>query len=405
MRRCDKMEMLILQHIETSEFTTEQTMKGVKTMHKRMISRFLIFALLLALLPHISPSAHAESYSGTFNDSITWTLDTETGLLVFEGSGTLGASISYNASGEDLPSLPSDLIPQVKAISIPEGITRIYYGTFSDYTALTAVNLPEGLQSIGSWAFYNCSALTAVSLPEGLQSIGSEAFYNCSALAEVNLPESLQTISSYAFLNCPALTGVSIPGGVTNIRTNAFGWLQDTNWQFTKVDGFTIYGYEGTAAQTYAEENGFTFVPLVSAPVITEQPASVDAPLGEAVTFTVAATGYNLSYQWQYKKPSALSWTNWSGKKEASVSVKAGNANNGYQYRCIVSSGTASVSSEAATLNVYIPFAITSQPVSARVAVGETATFSLIVSGENLSYQWQYLKPNASTWVDWPGKT
>ena len=48
----------------------------------------------------------------------------------------------------------------------------------------------------------------------------------------------------------------------TTIGNNAFGYA---NWS-NKVDGFTIHGYAGTAAETYATENGFTFVPIAEQP-------------------------------------------------------------------------------------------------------------------------------------------
>ena len=47
---------------------------------------------------------------------------------------------------------------------------------------------------------------------------------------------------------------------MTEIGEYAFGY---TFWK-EKAENFTIYGYRGTAAETYANENGFTFIPLDS---------------------------------------------------------------------------------------------------------------------------------------------
>ena len=41
---------------------------------------------------------------------------------------------------------------------------------------------------------------------------------------------------------------------------------------------------------------------------------------------------------------------------------------------------------------------IITQPSDYYGAIGETAYFSVQVSGENLSYQWQYLSPNSTEW-------
>ena len=89
-----------------------------------------------------------------------------------------------------------------------------------------------------------------------------------------------------------------------------------------------------------------------SKPVITSQPKSVSVALGETATFSVTATGSNLKYQWQYKKANSDTWYNWSGKTTASISFNGIAANNGYQYRCVVSNDAGSVISSAATLTV-----------------------------------------------------
>ncbi|MBO4212009.1 MAG: hypothetical protein J5878_05075, partial [Oscillospiraceae bacterium] len=69
-------------------------------------------------------------------------------------------------------------------------------------------------------------------------------------------------------------------------------------------------------------------------------------------TFSVTATGTNLKYQWQYKKSGSSTWTNWSGKTDATLSFKGTSTNNAYQYRCVVSNDSGSVTSSAATLTV-----------------------------------------------------
>ena len=87
-------------------------------------------------------------------------------------------------------------------------------------------------------------------------------------------------------------------------------------------------------------------------PVITSHPQSASIALGESVTFRVAATGKNLSYQWQYKRVGDEDWTTWAGMVVSTRRVTASSTNNGCQYRCSVSNNAGSVISDAATLTV-----------------------------------------------------
>jgi hypothetical protein len=91
-----------------------------------------------------------------------------------------------------------------------------------------------------------------------------------------------------------------------------------------------------------------TVVSPQSAPVITTQPSSVVAPAGGSASFAVAATGSGpISYQWQRNGnniPTAI---------EATYTLNAvSEADNGAQFRVIVSNGQGDVASNAATLTV-----------------------------------------------------
>ncbi|MBQ1410967.1 MAG: leucine-rich repeat protein [Oscillospiraceae bacterium] len=358
--------------------------------------------------------------AGGDGSNLTWTLNLDTGLLTIEGIGAMG-SYNYN----DTPW--ADYHNAITAISLPDGLTSIGFCAFLGCSSLTSVTIPDSVTSISDYAFSDCSALTSVTIGNSVTSIGEYAFYGCSSLTSVTIPDSVTSISdhafdgcssltsvmignsvtrigNYAFEGCSSLTIVTIPDSVTNIGNKAFGWYYE-NGGYKRIDGFTIYGYEGTAAQTYAEENGFTFVSLISLPKIIEDPESVLIALGDTATFTVVASGENLSYQWQYKKPDGISWVNWSNKTSDTASVKAKSSNNGYLYRCVVSNEAGAVYSEPATLNAIARPVITSQPTSASVALGETASFTVVATGDELNYQWQYLRPNTDKWVDWSGKT
>ena len=89
-------------------------------------------------------------------------------------------------------------------ITIPEGITEIEEGVFSNCTWLRSVVIPSSVTSIGNQAFEGCSELTSITVPDTVMSIGKRAFYNCTQLTEVKIPVNT-TIEEDAFAGCDNL--------------------------------------------------------------------------------------------------------------------------------------------------------------------------------------------------------
>lgn len=93
--------------------------------------------------------------------------------------------------------------------------------------------------------------------------------------------------------------------------------------------------------------------PEIEAPVIISQPQDVTVKAGETATFTVEATGTDLTYQWQKDDQRGEGFKNYDGKNRAScITGNVGESCNGFQYRCIVSNSAGSVTSDSATLTV-----------------------------------------------------
>ena len=107
---------------------------------------------------------------------------------------------------------------------IPNTVTSIGYGAFSECTGLTSVTIPEGVTSIGAAAFYLCTGLTSVTIPSGVTSISNRAFSDCSSLTSVTIPEGVTSIGQNAFYHCSSLTSVTIPSSVESIGSYAFGY-------------------------------------------------------------------------------------------------------------------------------------------------------------------------------------
>ena len=87
-------------------------------------------------------------------------------------------------------------------------------------------------------------------------------------------------------------------------------------------------------------------------PVITTQPVNQAVVAGAAATFSVAATGTSLTYQWQ-ASPDGTTWTDVSGATGATLTQSAAAiTDNGKRFRVVVSNSVGSATSSAATLIV-----------------------------------------------------
>ena len=83
--------------------------------------------------------------------------------------------------------------------------------------------------------------------------------------------------------------------------------------------------------------------------IITKQPISTAAKVGEKAVFSVEATGEGLTYKWQYSTDSGETWKNFS-PVTASFTISSVQASyNSWMYRCLVtdSSGKSVISDEA----------------------------------------------------------
>ena len=100
----------------------------------------------------------------------------------------------------------------IMEIYIPNTMTIIGEGAFSNCTGLTSINLPENLTSIENKAFWGCTGLMNITIPNGVTKIGGWAFNSCTGLTSITIPESVTRIGDLAFENCESLTNVTYKG-------------------------------------------------------------------------------------------------------------------------------------------------------------------------------------------------
>ena len=166
-----------------------------------------------------------------------------------------------------------------------------------------------------------------------------------------------------------------------------------------------------SGAQIIIDDIIWTAYSACTNPVITTQPSSSSVTAPATASFTVAATGSSLTYQWQVSTNGGTSWANVAsgtgGTTNTYTTPSTTVVMNGYLYRVLVSSGSCTTTSSTSTLTVTgvscTNPVITSHPSPQTVSVGSAASFSATATGANLSYQWQVSTNGGSSFSNIPG--
>lgn len=137
-----------------------------------------------------------------------------------------------------------------------------------------------------------------------------------------------------------AVTGTEGPSSTTTIKAIAVkNGMQDSS-----VETF-IY--------TIKQDSQTPDVPGVTAPSITTQPDNATVKAGETATFTIAASGTDLTYQWQIDRNDGNGWVNIDGATAAIYTTSTVDIScNGFKYQCVVSNSAGTGTSNTAVLTV-----------------------------------------------------
>ena len=204
-------------------------------------------------------------------------------------------SVTIPGSVEEIYSMAFNCCESLENLTISNGVGYIGAWAFLNCISLKSVTIPGSVYLIEEWAFDGCTSLSEVALCNGVNSIGDFAFAECSSISRVTIPNSVEYIGMGAFYGCTSLESVTIPKSVTTIDELAFGYYYKENgedYEYAKVDGFTVYGVSGSEAERYANDNGFAFIEL---PEIIFPDVANEAWYYNAVAFNVAK-GYFHGY-------------------------------------------------------------------------------------------------------------
>ncbi|HEX9046120.1 MAG TPA: immunoglobulin domain-containing protein, partial [Verrucomicrobiae bacterium] len=199
----------------------------------------------------------------------------------------------------------------------------------------------------------------------------------CSAPATGSIPINYQW-----FFNGVLLTdGGNISGATT--ATLALNGAQ-TNQSGT----YFVVASNNISTATSSIATLFVGVP----PVITQQPASATNFAGTLASLSVLADGTApLAYQWLLNNTPLVDDTNRSGSQTATLIISNAQSADAGNYTVTITNGAGAVTSAVATLTVWLPPAITVQPIGRSVPPGLPTVFSAAASSTPFSatYQWQ----------------
>ena len=109
-----------------------------------------------------------------------------------------------------------------ETITLPDTITSIHDGCFSNNSSLKSVHLSDALKVIPEWTFYECPSLTNFNFPSELKTIGKNAFTHCLGINSLSIPSGVTTIEEYAFSKCHALASIDLPQTLKKLGDDVF---------------------------------------------------------------------------------------------------------------------------------------------------------------------------------------
>ena len=159
---------------------------------------------------------------------------------------------------------------QLRKVYVPAAIELLQNDMFKGCSALSEITFGEGsrLQTVGRSAFSG-TAIETVELPEGVTELPDGAFSECPALKEITLPASLTSLGSGCFWNSKALTEVTVEADNLSIYDRAFLGCESLVWIHSKnplvladdTPGLEFDGCKSLRAASVAGEmiGSFTF--------------------------------------------------------------------------------------------------------------------------------------------------
>lgn len=340
-----------------------------------------------------------------FNMTATGT-SSEAFWAYFTNSGspiTLGVGDSLTYSGTFSLTLPAGTGGDIRfGLFNSNGSRQITDLTGGQNAAAFGDDVGYACQFYGSgtgspFVLYRRDVVSPTPITNIFNSFTSAGFTNLGGTG-ATARQTLVAATPYTFSYTVSRTSATTTQITVNVTGGSLSGLNFTTTEtsatpYTSFDWFTMR----IAGTNFAQRMTFTrflvdYTP--AAPVITTHPSPLSQTLaaGSNTTYSVAASGNQLTYQWQkdgldingVSNPSALT---------ANLGLNNLQTTDTASYRCVVSNSGGSATSDSASLIVTsgptdpIPV-INTQPQNTTAVLGSPASLSVSATGVNMLYQW-----------------
>ncbi len=289
---------------------------------------------------------------------------------------TTSITITVSAAGivgAPTPSVESGTYTENQKVALEsstEGATIYYTTNGVEPGRTTGTRYTDPITAPGMEGQSITTTLKAIAVKDGMQDSEVKTF-----TYTINIPKPIvkHTITATAGAN-----GSISPSGKVEVVEGADQTFSITANEGYEIESLKVDGAAVSTAPSYTFTNvraahtieaTFKQKITVEKPSIGKQPQNASVKAGEQATFTVAATGTDLKYQWQINRNDGNGFADIAGADRASYTTSAVDKNcNGYKYQCVISNSAGSVTTNAATLTVtedVTPPAVTKHIITA----------------------------------------
>lgn len=166
----------------------------------------------------------------------------------------------------------------LKTVIIGNGVTGIEENAFLDCPVIENVTIGENVKFIGKkafWSNFGNICLESITIPKSVEIVDAEAFFCCNALKKINIYNPEMLIAEDSFYMVGVLDWDRYSSLVTEIYSSALiDQEQNTDELLAELltlvyqipddelKDAVIYGYTGSTAEIYANENNMMFKEL-----------------------------------------------------------------------------------------------------------------------------------------------